>query len=184
MATTPGGDLIVGGNFYSVGDVPARSIARWNGLQWSALGTTVYRAFSTVLALPDGDIVATGGFVSSGPLGANFIARWDGTAWHPYGGGVNQAPGALALLPGGDLAVGGGFTVYDDLSIRYLARWSTRPACPGDFDCSGGRPDYHDILEFLDAWFAREPRADINASGAFTVQDVLDFLAAFFATCD
>jgi hypothetical protein len=40
-----------------------------------------------------------------------------------------------------------------------------------------------DIFDSLAAYFARDARADINASGTLTVQDIFDFLAAYFGGC-
>ena len=51
-----------------------------------------------------------------------------------------------------------------------------------DFNSSGA-VTVQDIFDFLSAWFARSPRADFNGSGTVTVQDIFDFLAAWFAGC-
>jgi hypothetical protein len=40
-----------------------------------------------------------------------------------------------------------------------------------------------DIFDFLTAYFAGDLRADFNHSGAISVQDIFDFLAAYFAGC-
>jgi hypothetical protein len=45
-------------------------------------------------------------------------------------------------------------------------------------DCAVG---IQDVFDFLAAYFASNPRADVNHSGGVTVQDVFDFLAAYFA---
>ncbi len=55
-------------------------------------------------------------------------------------------------------------------------------ACPADFNCSGSL-SVQDIFDFLAAWFAQDPRADFNGVNAITPQDILDFLAAWFAGC-
>jgi hypothetical protein len=55
-------------------------------------------------------------------------------------------------------------------------------ACPADFNCSG-TSTVQDIFDFLAAYFAGDPRADFNGSNAITVQDIFDFLAAYFAGC-
>ena len=59
---------------------------------------------------------------------------------------------------------------------------ATYTICPADFNCSGG-VSVQDIFDFLAAWFASTPTADIDHSGAITVQDIFDFLAAWFAGC-
>jgi hypothetical protein len=54
--------------------------------------------------------------------------------------------------------------------------------CAADFNVSG-MASVQDIFDFLAAYFANDPRADFNASGAISVQDIFDFLAAYFAGC-
>lgn len=54
--------------------------------------------------------------------------------------------------------------------------------CTGDFNGSGSF-SVQDIFDFLAAYFAGDPQADINASGSLTVQDIFDFLASYFLGC-
>jgi hypothetical protein len=54
--------------------------------------------------------------------------------------------------------------------------------CRADFDGSGG-VTVQDIFDFLGAYFTAQPSADINADGHIAVQDVFDFLAAWFRGC-
>ncbi len=55
-------------------------------------------------------------------------------------------------------------------------------ACgPGDFNASG-EVEILDIFDFLNAWFAGSPAADINGGG-LAIQDIFDFLNAWFAGC-
>lgn len=55
-------------------------------------------------------------------------------------------------------------------------------ACPGDFNCSGGI-SVQNVFDFLGAFFANDPQADINDAGGVSVQDVFDFLGFFFEGC-
>ncbi len=58
-----------------------------------------------------------------------------------------------------------------------------RPApCPGDFNNSGGI-SVQDIFDFLSAYFTGDLAADVNESGSVTVQDIFDFLTLYFAGC-
>ena len=56
------------------------------------------------------------------------------------------------------------------------------PPCAADFNTSGAAT-VQDIFDFLAAWFAGQISADFNHSGAVSVQDIFDFLAAWFAGC-
>lgn len=55
-------------------------------------------------------------------------------------------------------------------------------ACPADVNCSGNL-SVQDIFDFLAAYFAGEASADNNASGTLSVQDVFDYLSLYFAGC-
>ncbi len=54
--------------------------------------------------------------------------------------------------------------------------------CRADFNGVGG-VTVQDIFDFLVAYFANLPSADFNGVGGVTVQDIFDFLVAYFAGC-
>jgi hypothetical protein len=54
--------------------------------------------------------------------------------------------------------------------------------CPADFNHSGGL-SVQDIFDFLAAYFSVNPAADFNRSGSISVQDIFDFLNGYFAGC-
>ena len=55
--------------------------------------------------------------------------------------------------------------------------------CTADFNNSGS-VNVQDIFDFLAAWFVSDPRADFNGVNGINVQDIFDFLAAWFRGCD
>jgi hypothetical protein len=58
---------------------------------------------------------------------------------------------------------------------------ATLSFCAADFDCSG-QVSPQDVLSFVNAWLASDPRADINGGG-IAISDIFDFLNAWFAGC-
>jgi len=58
----------------------------------------------------------------------------------------------------------------------------TQPPCAADFNHSG-EVTVQDIFDFLAAYFGNGPAADVNNSGDITVQDIFDFLALYFTGC-
>src|SRR6185295_15987973 len=75
-----GTELYAGGEFTSIGGVTARSIARWNGFTWSALGISVDAGIDgriNTLTFHGGALHA-GGFFS---VSASHVSRWNGAAW-------------------------------------------------------------------------------------------------------
>jgi hypothetical protein len=73
-----------------------------------------------------------------------------------------------------------GFGLHNGLGEAWVATLPAR--CPGDFNGSGA-VSVQDIFDFLAAYFSNDPDADVNASGSITVQDIFDFLAAYFTPC-
>jgi len=74
------------------------------------------------------------------------------------------------------------------LNLCYLIREAARNAvrssirCPGDFN-QNGATTVQDIFDFLAAFFASEPSADLNEVGGVSIQDLFDFLAGYFGGC-
>jgi hypothetical protein len=134
VTVMPNGDLIVGGRFDTAGGITVNNIARWDGANWSALGTGMTGGFTnsvrTLAVLNNGDLVAGGDFTAAGGTAALFIARWNGSAWFSMGsgftgGGVTGNPvNALQVLPGGDLIVAGQFNNADGVLVNNVARWN------------------------------------------------------------
>jgi hypothetical protein len=89
--------------------------------------------------------------------------------------------------PWGSTAALKGFDTYKiglfvDFAFTALTLASPATACPADFNGSGS-VSVQDIFDFLAAYFGGDPQADVNASGAISVQDIFDFLAAYFVGC-
>ena len=54
--------------------------------------------------------------------------------------------------------------------------------CPANINHLGGL-SVQDIFDYLSAYFSQAPEADFNQSGAISVQDIFDFLGAWFGGC-
>jgi hypothetical protein len=196
LVLLPNGDLIAGGRFSTAGGVAANHIARWNGTQWSPLGSGLNQAVWALEVLPNGDLVAGGEFTTAGGVTANRIARWDGSSWAPLGSGMNTWVTALAVLPNGDLLAGGNFTTAGGVAANRIARWDGSSWSPlgsgmdswegssavfalavlrsgdlvagGSFTRAGGLPSGY-WARWSDTgipWVAQEPAAQSIESGA------------------
>jgi hypothetical protein len=176
LALVPGGDLIVGGRFESAGGIPARSIARWNGSSWSALGTGI-GTLRGLTVLPGGDPI-----VADGTL----LLRWHNSLWSPFAPAANYWISALATLPNGTLVMGGGFTMAGNRVSAYLGRFNC--ACYANCDNSTLAPvlNISDFVCFLTAFAAGNPYANCDTSTApptLNVADFVCFLNRFAAGC-
>ncbi len=54
--------------------------------------------------------------------------------------------------------------------------------CKADFN-QGGQVNIQDIFDFLAAWFSGSPSANFNGVNGINIQDIFDFLAAWFVGC-
>jgi hypothetical protein len=104
-----GNDLFVGGQFTDAGGIAtADYVARWNGTNWSALGSNgagdgALNGYVYDLEVSGTDLYVGGAFRNAGGVAtADRIARWDGSNWF-----------ALGSNGAGDGAIGGGAYVRE-----------------------------------------------------------------------
>jgi hypothetical protein len=134
-----GTDLYVGGTFtvvYNEGNVVtgATRVAKWDGANWSALGSGVNNTVYALAVDASHNIYVGGAFTNVDFPEADYIAKWNGSAWSALAsngssnGALNGAVYALAVN-GTDVYVGGGFTSVVNTSnvaipnTVYLAKW-------------------------------------------------------------
>lgn len=123
-AAGPGGTLIVGGLFSTVGsNTAANGIAVWNGSIWRALRGGVGGPVYCIATLANGDIVAGGDFTLVDDPSIRYLARWDGAAWSAFGSGIDKSVTALLNLPNGDMIAGGFFQRIGGVSASRIARY-------------------------------------------------------------
>ena len=129
--------LFAGGYFITAGGVTTNGIARWDGSNWSALGSGMGGTFpplvSALAVFDDGSgpaLYAGGRFTSAGGVAANDIAKWNGTRWSALGSGIDGGPftnvSALAVFDDGSgpaLYTGGDFTTAGGVAADYIAKW-------------------------------------------------------------
>lgn len=129
--------LYVGGSFTMAGIVDAKSIARWDGVQWSPLGSgmdggSVY----AMAAYDDGSgpaLYASGSFTTAGGVLANGIAKWDSKQWSALPGGGIDGPvspliRSLRVFDDGlsdhpALYIAGRFASAGGIDAQSIARW-------------------------------------------------------------
>jgi hypothetical protein len=167
----------------------SNNIARWNGQAWLPLGQGVtgrgsITTVNAIQVLSGGDLLVSGTFASAGGVAVSNIARWhaDTGAWSAAGAGVDSSASAMCRLPNGDFFIGGSFSRTGSQAAPYLVRLSIRPVCAPDYNCSGTL-EVQDIFDYLNAWFAGEIESDFDGNGTVEVQDIFDFLNAWFAGC-
>lgn len=117
--------LYAAGEFTVAGGVPAAYVAKWDGVQWAALGSGL-NGEALALEVHAGDLYVGGFFTMAGGVPAARIARWDGFAWSAVGQGFNFTVLALESHDDGSgfkLFAGGQFTQADLAPAARIAAW-------------------------------------------------------------
>src|SRR5207247_1508062 len=70
------GNLYIGGDFIVAGDVIANHIAKWNGQNWTALGSGLNGGGVSALAVSGSNVYAGGSFTNAGGIAATNFAKW------------------------------------------------------------------------------------------------------------
>lgn len=120
-----GSDVYVGGLFSNAGGQFIQRIAKWDGSQWSGVGS-LQGGWVYSLTWDDGFLYAGGSFTQADGAPANHVARWDGQDWTPLGSGaangVNDSVWAVEAW-NGRVYVGGDFTEAGGVPAGRVASW-------------------------------------------------------------
>jgi hypothetical protein len=120
--TVYNGNLIVGGNFDSIGGQPITNLAQWDGTTWSAVGGGIQptdSGYVYALATIADNLFVGGAFSAAGGTPASGLALWNGSAWttpaalYPQQLGLAQNGQILALATDSDNLFVAGF--FDSL---------------------------------------------------------------------
>lgn len=57
------------------------------------------------------------------------------------------------------------------------------PACPSDFNASGAT-SVQDVFDFIEAYFDNREVADMNCNNTLSIQDLFEYLAVYFTPCN
>jgi len=116
--------LIVCGTFDAAGGEPIEDLARWDGTDWTALGSGTDGWISGLTVYQD-ELIAGGRFDSIGGIGAPSIARWNGEAWHPLESIEEEGGYSIAALGvhGGDLIASTATGSMEWFGPRGIYRW-------------------------------------------------------------
>lgn len=111
----------------------------------------------------------------------------DCAAGNPWTNATTCTPTPCAGMMVGACCDGTGCVVVDQAGCLGSFRGAgsacgATACCVADFDQSGAAT-VQDIFGFLNAWFANDPRADVNGVDGLTIQDIFDFLTVWFAGC-
>jgi len=114
--------LYAGGEFTMAGGNAANNVAKWDGTNWSALGSGLSGSVRA-LVIFGSNLYAGGSFTFANPVAVNSVARWDGTNWTALGSGINNGGTIYALaVSGNDLYAGGTLLAAGGKVSGFIAR--------------------------------------------------------------
>ena len=143
--------LYAGGDFSSAGGVSANNVAKWDGTNWSPLGSgtnvvnVVGRGVQVLTAFDDGGgggpaLYAAGYFTTAGGVPANSIAKWDGATWSSLESEMTGSVLSLTVFDdsnGGGPALFAGGSFYTSASAdSYVAKWGCSSPPPVTTFCT------------------------------------------------
>jgi trimeric autotransporter adhesin len=124
MVVDHAGNLYVGGDFVYAGDKTVHSIAKWNGVEWQALGSGLNGNVTAMAVDSQDHLYVSGYFSTAGSVPANGIAEWTGTQWLSLRSDITAfAANALVVDDQDRLIAGGWFDSIDGVQVNGLARW-------------------------------------------------------------
>lgn len=179
-----GGEIIVVGDFLLPGGPSGPVSARWARYSFNDAPVITSRLPNAMVCSDNSATIS----VSHSGVGP-FTYQWrrdgvtiaDGAL--PDGTVVSGAATPMLLLTN----IGAGSTLPFECTITNACGSDTAPVasvlrCLADFNCSRS-VTVQDLLDYLAAYFSGGAAADFNRSGTTTVQDLFDYLATFFLGC-
>jgi hypothetical protein len=121
-----GPSLYLAGAFQSAGSAAASNIVRFDGTNWTPLGSGTNGGINALAIYDDGNgaaMYAGGSFSLAGGVPVNNIAKWDGAQWSALGSGLTlghchtletltSGPYSGTLAAGGNFATAGGYSAW------------------------------------------------------------------------
>ena len=140
MALTPGGQIVVGGDFYKYSDstISKRiAILNSNGTVDNSYNVLIEAEgyARTTVRQSDGKIIVGGSFLRVNGVSRNDLARLnaDGTLDNSFNPAFDSDIYTLALQPDGKILVGGRFTVVNGFEANSAARLNSDGSIDGTF---------------------------------------------------
>lgn len=152
-----GEQLYAAGSFSTAGGIAAKSIAKFNGSEWSSVGDGISGEDSSIYDLTSFDdgsgesLYAGGQFQFAGDKPANNIAKWNAENWSPLGEGTDGSVHVICVYDdklgqGAALYAGGNFNNAGDMPASNIAKWD------GTNWSALGKGIYNDEYNFSEVW--------------------------------
>lgn len=173
--------LYSGGSFLEAGGVEASHIAKWDGRNWSALGTGLSsfpNSFASIDPSDEGEpaLYVGGFFQEAGDNHSPYFAKWNGTDWITTGKGMaggesfttvaDLQPFDDGLGDGVALYAGGTFASAGGVGSRWIAKWDGAHWLPVGTQSDDGDGAIYALAAFQDS---EADGPDLYAGGWFSI---------------
>lgn len=127
------------GNFYAAGyirtagGVFVKGIGKWNGSEWSALGSGTSGGISAISIDKSNNLYVGGYFDTAGGILVNNIAKWNGSGWSTLGSGLKWTSTTNSYISKiisdivtdafGNVYVAGSFDTAGGVAAKGIAKW-------------------------------------------------------------
>lgn len=121
-----GNELIFAGSFDTIGGIPAKNIAKWNGTIWQPLGSGISIG-TQCMAVYNNELYVAGKITTAGGNTVSNIAKWNGSTWSSVGGGITSVGlnGVQDMkVYNGALYIVGDFTQIGSINTSNVATWN------------------------------------------------------------
>ncbi|KAA3631404.1 MAG: T9SS C-terminal target domain-containing protein [Calditrichaeota bacterium] len=132
------GNLIVAGDFDSIGTTEAINIALWNGISWEAITSSVELTYDDpeIFRLYNfhDTLYTVGRFHTINGVRAEGVARWDGSNWSSINNGNIVNPDSFTIsdiaLYGEEIIITGHFNTIGGVEAKNIASWDGETFSP------------------------------------------------------
>jgi hypothetical protein len=122
------GVVYAGGTFTNAGSLAVQRVAKWDGANWSALGSGITGNGAAAvygIVISGTNVYVTGNFTNAGGLIASNVARWNGANWSALGSGLDPTHlGSAIAAAGNDIYVGGSFSSAGSKPSQFIGHWN------------------------------------------------------------
>jgi hypothetical protein len=133
MTSDGKGNFYVAGYIRTAGGIFVNDIARWDGSEWSALGSGASSGTTAISIDKSGYLYVGGYFDSTGGILTNNIAKWNGSEWSSLGSGlkwnsttnsyISKTISAVVTDASGNVYVAGSFDTAGGVAANGIAKW-------------------------------------------------------------
>ncbi len=182
-ADVDGGRTVLTSPAYDLAGAADAAISYYRWYANAGAGISYQDIFRVEVSTDNGSTWTAAETIGPGaPSDLNTNPGWRFATWSLAGLGLTPTSAVRVRFIAEDAGAGSAVeAAIDDFSVERLS-CEQPPRCIGDFNGSG-TISVQDVLDFLVAYFSGDAGADVNGVGGVTVEDIFVFLESYFSGC-